>query len=285
MSTTLFGRNWLVSIGDVEITDLTCEFTVKRTLQAIPNTCELRVYNLAPATRKKLTAPKVVLVRIEAGYGSTLDQIYLGDARAVQPGELVGPDEITTVSSGDAEHPLAYSRIGVPVGAKTSTATALRAIVRALTKDLGVSTPIGPGNVEAVASTLATKGRVLFPRATVLHGNTARVMTDFCRSANLEWSIQDGVLQILDLGQPLAVHPYSLSASSGLYGSPKLESDGTVSFDTAMIPALRPGMRVELDTKYFTGLYRVNQCTYKGSTTGEEWGISVVCDKRKPVAT
>ena len=294
MSTTLFGRTWRITVGDVEVSSsdtdgaLACDFEVTKTLQVTPNTCTLKVRNLSPSTRKQLTTPKVVAVRIEAGYQGNVDQIYLGDARAVMPGEMDGPEIITTLTSGDGEKPLSCSRIGVPVGAKASQASVLNAIARALTSDtVPGATPLGMGNVATIAASLNSTGKAAFPRATVLHGNTARHLTDFCRSAGLEWSVQDGVIQILDLGQPLQNNPYILSADSGLYGSPKLETDGKVSFDCAMLPHLRPGMRVEIDSMFVSGVYRISQATYKGETWGEgtssPWGMSCVCDKPKGI--
>jgi hypothetical protein len=283
VTTRIFKRNWNITIGDVVVNDLACDFEAKKSLQVVPNTCVLHVKNLAPATRKKLTDPRAIPVRIEAGYGTSLDQIYLGDVRALAPGSKDGADVITELSSGDGEHPMAVLRVGVPVGAKTAPATALRAIARALASSTPGATAIGLGNVDQVAATLASTGSATFPRATVLHGNAARALTDFCRSAGLEWSIQDGVIQVLDLGQPLVSHPYLLNSDTGLYGSPKLDTDGRVTFECAMLPSLRPGMRVELDSKFVSGIYRVSQATYKGETWAESpsspWGMECVCDK------
>lgn len=271
MAQELFGRAFALTVGDVDISDLACEFSVKKTIKREPNTCELRIYNLAPDTRKKLTAPKKIVVRLEAGYGKKLSQLYLGEVRALSPGEVRGADIITELSSGDSEKEIQRSHLAVPIGPKAATGDVLRAIAR----ELGV----GLGNVSAVASKLDSKGVALFGRATVITGNTARALDDFCRSAGLEWSIQDGALQLLDIGKALDSKPYVLSASSGLINAPRLDSEGKVSAQTLMLPDLRPGMRVEFDSLSVTGLYRVIQCEYVGQTHGQDWSIRIVCDK------
>jgi len=275
----LFGRAWEISAGDVLLSDTTsgvaCEFSVKKTLKPEPNTADLKVWNLSETTRAKLTSPKKVPIRIEAGYVDRVSQIYLGDVRAMSPGEKRGPDIVTELMSGDGSQQFREAHLEVPLGPKTPNGVALQAIAKAL--------GVGMGNVPKVAATLASKGSAVFPRSTVLVGNVARILTDFCRSAGLEWSIQDGVLQVLDLGKPLETKPYVISADSGMIGAPSLGSDGKVSATCLMIPELRPGMRVMFDTFAVKGVYRVSECEYQGSTHGADWSLKIVCEKPKAV--
>lgn len=268
---TLFGRRWDVTIGDVDISDLAIVFNVKKTLKREPNTCELKVYNLAPDTRRRLTTPRASMVRVEAGYVDRVSQIYLGEVRALSPGYVEGSSIVTDLSSGDGEKAQQTAKLYAPLGPGVSSGDALRAIADAL--------GVGAGNVPAAAARLTATGRTVFPRATALAGNAARVLDDFCRSAGLEWSIQDGVIQVLDLGAALETRPYVLSADSGLLGAPKLDSEGKVNAETLMIPELRPGMRVQFDSKFVTGLYRIAQIEFTGETYGDAWGSKLVCDK------
>ncbi len=268
---TLFGRSWSVTIGAVEVNDLALSFKVRKTLKAEPNTCEIQIWNLSPVTRALLTTPTSTMVRIEAGYGSQLSQIYLGEVRALAPGTIDGPDILTELTSGDGEKETKTARLAVPIGAGTSSGAALRAVAATL--------GVGLGNIQAAIDSINARGVVLFPRATVITGNTARVLSDLCRSANLEWSIQDGALQFLDLGKPLLTHPYVLAADSGLIGAPKLDADGKVTAECLMLPHLRPGMSVQFDTLNVKGLYRICQAEYSGETYGEAWGISITCDR------
>lgn len=278
--TTLYGRSWNITIGDTEVSSsvngvnsLACTFSVRKTLKAEPNTCTLAVYNLSADSRRKFTSPKSSKIRIEAGYGERLTQLYLGDVRALTPGERRGADIVTELTSGDGEKAIGQARLSVPIGAKTPAGDALQAIARAL--------GVGQGNVAKARTALASKGVTVFARGTVLTGNVARALTDFCRSAGLEWSIQDGAIQILDIGQGLETRPYVLSASTGLVNAPKVSSDGKVSAETLMLPDLRPGMRVQFDSLSVTGLYRVIEAEYQGETHGAAWGIRITCEKPK----
>ncbi len=273
----LFGRDWNVTIGDVDVSDLACDFRVKKTLIAQPNTAELVVRNLSTATRAKLTTPRRIGVRIEAGYVGSISQIYLGEVRSVSPGSVDGPDTICELTSADSELAMQVGRLSVPVGAGAAPSTVLGAIVRALGVDAG--------NVSDVAGRLAKEGRLVWRRDTVLVGNAARIATDVCRMCGCEWSIQDGAMQILDLSTPLKVHPYILSSDSGLVGSPKVDQHGIVSASALMLPNLRPGMPVQFDAKFVKGTYRVIECNYQGSTWGDAgapWGIDIRCDRPIP---
>ena len=267
----LFQRAWSVVIGDLEVSELAIAFDVKKSTKKEPNTAELSIYNLSDENRKKLTEAKKYPLRIEAGYVGNLSQIYLGEVRSGFT-TVEGPDYVTRLSSGDGEKAHKV-RLLIPIGPKTPADVALRAIARTL--------GVNAGNSDAMAATLAKRGKVLYPRGTVLSGNAAQNLTDFCRSAGLEWSIQDGALQILDIGAPLNERPIILSPDSGLIGSPSSDADGKISAKCFMIPGLRPGIRVQMDSLQVKGIYRITQAQYQGDTQGAEWSISLLLEKPK----
>lgn len=269
--TQLFRRAWNVTIGDVVVSDLAMAFQVKKTLKKEPNTAEIAIYNLSDENRKKLTESTKYPLRIEAGYIGGISQIYLGEVRSAFT-TIEGPDYVTRMSSGDGEKAHRV-RLSVPIGPKTNASVALRAIA----KTLGV----GAGNSESMAAALAKRGIVLYPRGTVLSGNAAQNLTDFCRSAGLEWSIQDGALQILDKGAALDSRPIVLAPDSGLIGSPSSDADGKITAKCFMIPGLRPGMRVQMDSLQVKGLFRIVQAEYAGETHGSEWSITLQLSKVK----
>lgn len=270
----LFRRAWRVTVGDVDISELKCEFNVKKTLKPEPNTATLKIWNLNKDHRKAFSNPKGVKIRIEAGYDSGVSQIYLGDVRTMQPGEWQGADVITELSSADGEKNVQLARLSIPVGAKAPLADVLRNVVKAL--------GVGQGNIAKATAALAAKGVTPFPRPTVINDSAASALTDLCRAGGLEWSIQDGALQLLDLGKALDSFPYILSSNSGMIGgSPKVSNDGKLSVETLMLPDLRPGMRVQVDAEEVKGLYRILETHCTGETHGNRWGFKLVCEASK----
>jgi len=273
MASDLFGRTYKIVVGTVDITGLRCAFTIRKTLKKEPNTCTIKVYNLSESTREELSESKVLGVSVEAGYKGDNSQLYLGQLRGASS-EVEGADITTVFSTGDGDKAIQSARLSIPLGPKTPNDVALLAIARTL--------GVGLGNVAQAAAKLKTSGVSLFPVGTLLTGNSAKNLTQFCRSAGLEWSIQDGKLQILDIGKALDVRPYVLDSESGLIGSPSLTheaktGDKIVRAECLMLPGLRPGMRVMFNSRFVKGLYRVEECEYEGDSWGENWGIRLAC--------
>lgn len=274
MNPSLWIRKWRVVCGDLDVTDIDLSFEVGKTLKPDPNTCALTLYNLSPKSRDALSSPRAQNLLIEAGYADTTQrpgQIYLGPMRhAIHT--IEGPDIVTRIESADSEKALGISRFKLAVGPKAPAQAVLQAIAKSLNVKLG--------NIAQASLKLAARGKVLFPVATAISGQTAKVMTDFCNSAGLEWSVQDGELQILDAGAALDTNPYILNAATGLIGSPSVDREGIVNCTTLILRGVRPGLRVILDSRFVKGVYRITEAQYSGETRGDAWYINLVC---KPV--
>ncbi len=254
-----------------DVSNLTIAFKVKKTLKPDPNTATVEIYNLAQASRKVLEDASKLVMRLEAGFVETgTSQIYFGEVRSAWT-EWDGPTCKTTIATGDSEKEIQEARIHVPIGPGVPADIALLAIAKAI--------KVGPGNLAQAVALLKTKGLVLgmFGSGTVISGNAARELTDFCRSARLEWSIQDGKLQILDKSKPLQEKAVLLSPDSGLVGSPSIDFNATskskkggiyVKARSFIIPDLLPGAKVVVDAKSVHGAFRIEEIEYTGETSG-----------------
>lgn len=251
-----------------------CAFRVEKTSKPEPNKAALQVYNLSREQRAQIEElrPKKgdargVPVLIEAGYKETgLAQIFLGDLRTVYS-KREGADWITTVESGDGEA-AKLSSITQAYGPQTSPDVALRAIVKAL--------GIGEGNVAAIAARLRTTGAAtLFTKRAVFSGSAYEHMTHFARSAGLEWSIQDGAIQLIDQGKTLAGFATRLSPSSGLIGTPTIDPKGVLSCQMLIQPSVKVGSLLVLESAAVRGNYKIQRATWEGDTYGIPWYIQV----------
>jgi hypothetical protein len=274
----LFAREAHLVIGTTDVTGLDFEFQVRRTLKPEPNVATIKVYNLSAATRKSLEASvpgnkdaAPIPVKLEAGYVGAVSQIYYGDVRDCQT-IIEGPEVITTLNTGDKETALRTQRCQVPLGPGTTPAAALQAIATAL--------GVGFGTLANAQAGLSSKGLATLGRLR-LSGYASTLLTDFCNSAQLEWSVQNGVLQILDRGKALEGTAVYLSSNTGLIESPARDSKGIVSATTLMIPDIRPGTRVQFDAKYLGGFFRIVEVETMGDTLGKEWYHRIKCDVPK----
>jgi hypothetical protein len=251
-------------------------FVVEKSLKPDePNTCSIIVFNLSEASRQKLSGQQKLTVRLEAGYRGGLTQLYFAEARAAWSTRQ-GPDIHLHIESTDTiARPTGVRKTkkaqpGSTTGSLYITKgprVQLEDAFRTITKALG----IGEGNLKAALTNLHGQ-QLTSVNGAALIGHGARRMTDLCRSAGLEWSIQDGALQLLNVGQVLGTTQAILvSPSTGMIDSPSVDSQGAVSVSTLLIPGLAPGVLVVIDSLFVQGGYRVEKCRYVGSTYGNDW--------------
>ncbi len=287
--TQLFGRKFALTVGTLEVSAFRCKFKIEKTLKPEPNKALIEVYNLSPDHRGQLAElapgksiklgrkrktqvakpqPGRVPCRLEIGYDNAeIEQIFFGDLRTVDS-EIDGPDWVTSISSGDGERAYRTARISQAYGPKVPVSTALRAAV----KSLG----LGDGNLAKVLSGLSLQGQAgVYTRGVVLSGAASRVLTDICRSADLEWSIQDGTVQFVDFGKVLSGRAVVLKPGTGLIGSPNVSADGVMNCKTLIVPGLRCGGIVVLDSTMVEGNFRVEKIEYVGDTHGQDWTAEI----------
>lgn len=279
----LFGRAARITIGTTQINlaagdglnVLACTFKVTKNLKGEPNTAELKIRNLAPETRAKLETAKLIPTIIEVGYGSDLHQIYSGELRNAKTARVDLTDLETGISTGDGENAVSAGRALELVPGKASASQILGLAAKGL-----LGSGVGKGNLDAAQQlATATFGGV----ARVLHGNAARVFTDACTSNGMNWSIQDGVLQVLKVGAMVKpeAQAVKLSASSGLVGVPSVDTKGILKCQSLIQPGLMPGLPVVLDAENVKGAYRIEEAEFSGATWGDEWYVDLTCRKWK----
>lgn len=291
-----FQRASVVTVGNTQIANvggqrgLDVEFTVRRTLKALePNTCDLRIWNLSAASRKAIEQASqksniiakppsgtpdvagspinIIPVQIDAGYVGHTSTIFLGEmcSGTARGGQTVvdGPDYVTELNSGDGDTALQLQRISLQVARATSPLN----VVKAILAQMGV----GTGNLATVSSVFSAAPGALYQLGSVLKGNAAWHLARICASVGLEVSVQNGAAQFLKQGQPIAGPAYNLSASSGLIGSPTVDTAGICSFVTFILPGIVPGVPVSIDSVFVQGDFRILAVEYEGSTFGNEW--------------
>ncbi len=248
---------------------LAVEFRVKKNLKPEPNSCELKIWNLSPDTRKLLETPKTIPVQLDVGYGGDNHTIYLGELRSAQS-EIDGPDIITTISSGDKEQNFSSNRtiFQIPKAATPAQIFTLAA------KGVGAAS----GNV-ATAAAAATAGVAGLART--YHGNAAKVFGDIARANGQEWSIQDGAMQVMPIGATIGSSGSAvvLNSASGMIGSPTCDNKGVLAVKSLIQPGLFPGQPVVVQGALLQGTYRIESSEFAGATMGQEWTVMIHAKK------
>ncbi len=150
----------------------------------------------------------------------------------------------------------------------------LRSFGPSTTIDTVVAAPaeVAGVGVRAEALVSAGLGRASggYPRGTVVVGSVVEELTRVCASAGCEWSIQDGVLQLLRVGgslDRLAVVP---SADTALLAASTSKS-GKLTANALLIPDLVPRRKGDARSPNARGVYRVTKAEYSGAMQGDEW--------------
>lgn len=238
-------------------------FKIDKSLEKEPNTSELTITNLSQAQRDGLQV-KGVKVRVEAGYKQTgMSQLFAGDARTIDH-VRDGSDWNTIAKLGDGERAWRWARVSESFGAGTLGSDIMKRVGRSLGVDLG--------NLDDAAALVTAR----FDHGFVATGSAARVFDQIVRSVGMEWSIQDGKLQVLQPEQVRGLPIPFISPQTGLVGSPEMGTPTTkgkpalLQFKCLLIPVV-PGGKVKLQSARYNGFVRVRKVTFQGDTSGGDW--------------
>lgn len=274
---TLFDRRCIVLFGPppkpdtfdldeptaVRVEGLRVTFKIAKDLQSTPNTSEITIYNLASASRAKLEGKgqRIVLV---AGYPGSEAQIFSGDIRRVTTAQQ-GPDRVTKIEAGDGERAIAFARVTDSYAPGTSLTDVVVRTVKKLASDPA-------GAIQKAASFVGE-----FSSGYAQFGKASTELTRLLSPIGHTWSIQDGRVEILGEGESVADTAPLLSPSTGLVGSPtfgtseKKSGKATMKCRSLLLPRLRPGQKVVLDSLTLRGQFRTTKVTHAGDTAGNDW--------------
>ena len=276
----LFGRQWRVTVGTLDVSDLDLDFKVTRSVRREPNRAEISIYNLSESSRSIVEEGGEV--SLFAGYEDP-PQIFRGDQRwAWTETTADGKDRITHVVARDGGR--AYA--DVEIARAYNPGTPVYDVVRDVVDAMGV----GHGNLSDFAAVLSLRGAATLASGYVAHGRASRVLNDLIRASGCRWSVQNGSLQIQRQGEPIQTRSTVLSPDSGLLGSPTWDERGQrtggrrgLLTATCLIqPGIEPGRQVRIESAGVTGDFEVRAIEYAGKTYGEEWDAKLVLRRPTP---
>ena len=272
-----FRRAWLVTVGTggttaLQTSLLDVKFKITRSLRPRAGKCELEIYNCNDTHRAQLLAVRQPFVQVAAGYVGNVPMLFTGNGR-----KAFAVREETSwtlrITAGDGEASLRGQRVVASFGPGTGLTQVVRAIAAAMDVGLGnaVTAIQGASFASGVGNT--------FPEGTVLQGRATDELDRLCASADLEWSIQDGNLQILPLGGALQRQAVLLADDAGLIGSPEAGKGALVKCRALIQPGLEPGSQVQIRSSGINGLYRVEKTEYEGDSTAsaQDWYANLTC--------
>ena len=292
----LFDRVYRLLIGKkgqekgVEITNLRIQFSIQKTADKNPNNSNIKIWNLKKSTRQEIEKPNTRCL-LYAGYKEDAGPVLIFSGSVTYSfTKFEPPDIITQMDLGDGVQEIRDTTISVGYGKGVKS----KQIFSDVAKKMEVSLTM-PNDVED----REWKNGVSY------YGSARTLLDKTAMASNLEWSIQNGVLQVIEKGMVTTRQGIEISSSSGMIGSPdsqredKAESKGEKGkkdnkepkqqwygwqVKTLLLPMLNPGDRVLLKARAVEGVFRIEELTHNGDSHEGDWQTDLkLVDTAKPL--
>lgn len=261
---TSYGREWLLTIGGYQWSDLRVVFEVKRTLGKYPDPAQITVYNLAATTRASFGQGDQV--QLVAGYQGNAGLLYSGQVM-----DLIinrdGPDWASTFTVRDGD-----SAWKTKVNTVFASSAPLTVAVNTVANAMGLL--VLPTS-QALLQGLRVRGQV------VHLGPGHDALSKMLAPYKLNWCLQDGQLVITPTNGTTSEEAVLLSPTTGLVGAPVPMTDKKIKgfaqgfrrlrITSLLEPSLTPGRRVVLQSEQYSGVYRVDAVVHRGDSRGQDW--------------
>lgn len=251
----------------LKVEGLRCTFAVTKTLKKEPNTLDLKVYNYSSRSRAQMQK-KGAQVVVEAGYVGETAIIFSGDARTIDH-VREGPDWITHIQCGDGEIATQFARINESFAPGKSIKDIGRVFIGKLT-EYGLK----PGNALKQLSNVSFD----LPNGYSAHGRVVSEFDTFARSVGLEFSIQDGEIQLLPTEKVRTLNVPLITPNTGLIGSPdhgspeKKGKPSLLKVKCLLRPTLKPGDPISVESDSTPrGVFKIMTLRHNGDTFGGDW--------------
>ena len=277
-----FIRKFGIVIGEgsklLDVSQLRCVFNVEASTLHAPTTAYLRVYNLSDATAMDALNLGTKLY-ISAGYRENFAQIFAGEITQAWKGRENGTDTFVDITAADSDHLYNFGFVNLTVAAGTDVIGRIGQIAGAVGLKFGtIQAPPG-------AAKLA-RGRAYF-------GLARDHLTEEAASINAEWCIENGQLDVVNVGGYKPGDIPVITAATGMIGVPEQTELG-ISVRCLLNPFIKRNMRVQLDNKSIQqyaiqpnvsapvqaalvptiatdGIYKVLYVNHNGDTRGQDW--------------
>lgn len=248
----------------IVVNDARIEFSIEKSTDSDPNTCEVKITNCNETTRTDLVR-KPLIVRIEAGYDGNLRHLYTGDLRY---GENTHEDTewITALQLGDGDRATRYARVNRSYAKGSNVITAVRECAKSMGLDVDAKT-LASAELQAA-----------FASGRAITGDAAAELTRLLAEYGFHWSIQDGRMQILRDNDTRPDQAHIISVDTGMIGSPsfgapdKSGKPQPLHVKSLLYPELTPGGKIDVRSRKVNGIFRIERVTHTGATEDDaDW--------------
>lgn len=268
----LYNRLASIIVSDettsTEISGVRMVFSIEKDNSSKQNGMSIQVTNLSENTRSKIKETGNNLI-LKVGYtnDSGDEIVFNGDISRVFD-NFIPPDVITNIECGDGLNAMREARSSI----SKSEGVTVSQVISTLANDLGVA-------VKEITKEIKES----FTNGFSFSGPTKKALDSITDSFGLEWSIQDGELQVLTELSTSGERVVLISSDTGLLKSPEpVVSDAQkltgskinkprYIVESLLNPKLRPAGTINLVSNSVEGFFRINSVKHLGDTHGDQW--------------
>lgn len=255
-----------------DFSGLRTHFSIEKTSESTPNSAKISIYNLNETSRSFCEKKGQALI-LSVGYAPygmkpITEILFQGDTGKVSSAQN-GPDWITTFEVGDGEKALTNKNFN-KVFQKSYN---LRGMIDEVVSSLGFT----KGAMEGITDKI-------YNSPVVLSGGTKEILDQLSAEAGVEWSVQNGEVQMLPKHGATKDEVVVISKNTGLINVP-IKGDDDIEVECLIQPKLIPGRRVQIVSRTFNGIYRIRKATFEGDTHEGDWKAKLECVSPKTVLT
>lgn len=296
-----WGRVAEVIIGKggsgLKVTNLRIQFEIVKTVDHTPNKALIKIFNLNPENEAKIKK-EYTDIFLNAGYKDSLKLVFTGNIIHVFR-YREGNDFITEIEAADGDYDYRNAFVNTVLASGSTNADVVDQVGKTFVKTAN-------NGVKEISGAARTRGKVLV-------GNSRDILHKVANQSGANWSIQDGVLQIVKTDSLLPNEAIVVNALTGMLSSPEINEEGiTVKF--LMNPNARANGSLKLDNNSIKlkgqkvgetkkgnqltgetvnssnfpesdklskldsdGIYKILKLTHKGDTRSQTWQTEALC--------
>lgn len=237
------------------------------------NKAKISVYNLTQAHRQAIK--RGFLITLKAGYKTVYDQLFVGNILPLGLGsERHEADIVTTFECGDGESSIILANLDKSYPAGVSKFS----IVQDCAKAMHLENDTNPDGVNA-GITLGVLNSGVYNTGFTVRGSVADTLSKVLTPLGLEWSIQNGAINIIPKTGHNGQTAIVVSTETGMIGVPSQDGD-MMKFSSLLNPQLVPGALVNVKSKNtdVNGYYRIRKSHFEGDThENNKWNVNCEC--------
>ncbi len=281
----LWKRQYRIAFPDIGIEyadSLRIELDITKDLTDETNKSKVKIYNLSEASRTKIEVADLNC-EVYVGYEQNGGPVKIFTGSIIQAySKDEGKDVITELTLSDGQIAIRDSVFSLSY----APGTLGNKIIQAIADEMGVPVVFGEG---------AEFGS--FANGYSFIGKGRDALDEICYGSGCDWSIQNGVLQIILAGGVVANKGIVFASDSGLIGSPerivksnpkedeetpkrkrrrkkgkeKPEKQAGWKIKTLLAPTVNPGDAVKVESRIITSWFRVEAIKHCGDSHGSDW--------------